>query len=148
MLLEMQKMRYIQSPWVRHNILKEYEKDIESALKKGVRVFIKYGIKPRNKQEKAVIDIESQNIFDKWVKEYENFKIIADDDHSKILICDKLFMVIGSFNWLSFGGAKDRDGDTRGEKSTVIKDNKASINRQIEDFKKKHNKQKPVAKNA
>lgn len=139
---------YIQSPWVRHNILKEYEKDIESALKKGVRVFIKYGIKPRNKQEKAVIDIESQNIFDKWVKEYENFKIIADDDHSKILICDKLFMIIGSFNWLSFGGAKDRDGDTRGERSTVIKDNKASINRQIEDFKKKHNKQKPVAKNA
>ena len=42
-------------------------------------------------------------------------------------------MIVGSFNWLSFGGEKDRDGDTRGETSTINK-NKSEIVKTKEKF--------------
>lgn len=126
---------YIHSPWVRYNVLQEYEKDIESALKRKVKITIKYGLKPRNKHDKTPIDIKSKDLFDKWSKEYPNFGAITDDNHSKILICDSEFMIVGSFNWLSFGGVADRDGDTRGETSSVVI-NKDSIRKEIEKFKK------------
>lgn len=134
--LEMAKQAvYIHSPWVRHNVVKEYEKHIESALQKGIKVSIKYGLKPRNRFEKAPIDPESKMLFDKWDKSYPNFKANTDDNHSKILICDDEFMIIGSFNWLSFGGLADKDGDIRGETSSVVK-NKDSIQKEIVKFKK------------
>lgn len=134
--LEMAKQAvYIHSPWVRYNVLKGYEKDIESALQKGIKVSIKYGLKPRNKTDKPPIDTESKMLFDKWDKSYPNFKANTDDNHSKILICDDEFMIIGSFNWLSFGGLADKDGDTRGETSSVVK-NKDSIQKEIDKFKK------------
>lgn len=56
-----------------------------------------------------------------------------NDNHSKILICDDEFMIIGSFNWLSFGGLADKDGDTRGETSSVVK-NLDSIQKEIDKF--------------
>lgn len=126
---------YIHSPWVRHNVVKEYEKHIESALQKGIKVSIKYGLKPRNRFEKDPIDTKSKMLFDKWDKSYPNFKANTDDNHSKILICDDEFMIIGSFNWLSFGRLTDKDGDTRGETSSVVK-NKDSIQKEIVKFKK------------
>lgn len=126
---------YIHSPWVRYNVLKGYEKDIESALKKGIKVSIKYGLKPRNKTDKPPIDTESTKLFDKWSKEHQNFQADTDNNHSKILICDDEFMIIGSFNWLSFGGLADKDGDIRGETSSVVK-NKDSIQKEIVRFKK------------
>ncbi|WP_407380261.1 phospholipase D-like domain-containing protein [Helicobacter sp.] len=124
---------YIHSPWVRHNVVKEYEKHIESALQKGIKVSIKYGLKPRNKNDKLPIDTKSKMLFDKWDKSYPNFKATTDNNHSKILICDDEFMIIGSFNWLSFGGLADKDGDTRGETSSVVK-NKDSIQEQTKHF--------------
>lgn len=124
---------YIHSPWVRHNVVKEYEKHIESALQKGIKVSIKYGLKPRNRFEKDPIDTKSKMLFDKWDKSYPNFKATTDNNHSKILICDDEFMIIGSFNWLSFGGLADKDGDTRGETSSVVK-NKDSIQEQTKHF--------------
>lgn len=118
-----------------HNVVKEYEKHIESALKKGIKVSIKYGLKPRNKTDKPSIDTESTKLFTKWGKDYPNFQANTDNNHSKILICDNSFMIIGSFNWLSFGGLADKDGDTRGEISSVVK-NKDSIQKEIVKFKK------------
>ncbi|ETD27926.1 phospholipase D-like domain-containing protein [Helicobacter canis] len=127
------KAVYIHSPWVRYNVVKEYEKHIESALKKGIKVSIKYGLKPRNRFEKDPIDTKSKMLFDKWDKSYPNFKATTDNNHSKILICDDEFMIVGSFNWLSFGGLADKDGDTRGETSSVVK-NLDSIQKEIDKF--------------
>lgn len=129
------KAVYIHSPWVRHNVVKEYEKHIESALQKGIKVSIKYGLKPRNRFEKDPIDTKSKMLFDKWDKSYPNFKATTDNNHSKILICDDEFMIVGSFNWLSFGGFADKDGDTRSETSSMVK-NKDSIQKEIVKFKK------------
>jgi len=43
-------------------------------------------------------------------------------------------MIVGSFNWLSFGGDKDKEGDTRGETSMINK-NQNEIKKQQERFK-------------
>lgn len=118
---------------MRHKVVKEYEKHIESALKKGIKIHIKYGLKPRNKTDKLSIDTESTRLFTKWSKEYPHFQTNTDNNHSKILICDDSFMIIGSFNWLSFGGLADKDGDTRGETSSVVK-NLDSIQKEIDKF--------------
>lgn len=126
---------YIHSPWVRHKVLQEYKNIIESILQKDIKVFIKYGLKPRNKTDKAPIDTESKKLFEKWSKEYPNFKEIKDNNHSKILICDDEFMIVGSFNWLSFGGLADKDGNIRGETSSVVR-NKDSIQKEIERFER------------
>lgn len=118
---------------MRHNVVKEYEKHIESALKRGIKVFIKYGLKPRNRFEKDPIDTKSKMLFDKWDKSYPNFKATTDNNHSKILICDDSFMIVGSFNWLSFGGFVDKDGDIRVEISSIVR-NKDSIQKEVKSF--------------
>lgn len=115
---------YIQSPWIKSNILEIYIEDVKEALKRGVNITIKYGMKPRNRFDK-VIDDKSKQILGNLDK--KRFNLIKTDDHSKIIICDNDFMIIGSFNWLSFGGEGDR-----GEISTINKNKEA-----IEGEKKK-----------
>ena len=121
---------YIQSPWINWRTLQIYKEYIKKAVKKGVKVTIKYGMKPRNRFDKAGIDNESKSFFGNLDKNC--FKLINTDDHSKILICDDTFMIMGSFNWLSFGGGNEKDA--RGETSSINM-NKAEIIKQIEKFK-------------
>lgn len=121
---------YIQSPWINWRTLQIYKEYIKKAVKKGVKVTIKYGMKPRNRFDKAGIDNESKSFFGNLDKNC--FKLINTDDHSKILICDDTFMIMGSFNWLSFGGGNEKYA--RGETSSINM-NKAEIKKQIEKFK-------------
>lgn len=126
---------YIQSPWIRNKILEIYKNDIINCLNKGIKVFIKYGLKPINRFDKVGIDKKEEEFFDDLKAKYPNhFYLKKDNDHSKIVICDDEFMIIGSFNWLSFGGDKDKEGDLRGESST-INTNKNEIEKQQEKFK-------------
>jgi hypothetical protein len=51
---------YIQSPWVNWRTLQLYKDYIEAAVNRGVKVTIKYGLKPRNRFDKIGIDEESK----------------------------------------------------------------------------------------
>lgn len=124
------KSIYIQSPWINWRTLQLYKDHIQKAIKRGVKVTIKYGMKPRNRFDKAGIDNESKSFFGNLDKNF--FRLINTDDHSKIVICDEDFMIMGSFNWLSFGGSNEKDA--RGETSTINM-NKVEIKKQIEKFK-------------
>ena len=135
----------IQSPWVRYNVISIYKKKIESALNRGVKVCIKYsspqgGFKAKNrfeKVEKTDIDNESKNYFNSLESKFpQNFKVIVSKEfnHSKILICDEEFMIMGSFNWLSFGGENRKNEQAREETSNIIKDNKESIIKEVKKF--------------
>ena len=135
----------IQSPWVRYNVISIYKKKIESALNRGVNVCIKYsspqgGFKAKNrfeKVEKTDIDNESKNYFNSLESKFpQNFKVIVSKEfnHSKILICDEEFMIMGSFNWLSFGGENRNNEQAREETSNIIKDNKESIIKEVKKF--------------
>ncbi|MBT0882745.1 phospholipase D-like domain-containing protein [Campylobacter sp. 2018MI13] len=122
---------YIQSPWVRAVVLKEYLNDFKNALSKGVNIHIKYGIEKRNRHDKESIDNEGLTIFNELIQEYKNFKIYQDNSHEKILICDDDYIITGSFNWLSY---KHNDGNERKESSMISK-NKDSIIQKIKEFK-------------
>ena len=125
----------IQSPWVRYEIIEQYKNSIESALERGVKITIKYGMKPRNKFDKVGIDEKSKEYFTELQNRYADlFHLKEGNDHSKIVICDEEFMILGSFNWLSFGGNADRDGESRGETSNINK-NLESIRKEKAKFK-------------
>lgn len=121
---------YIQSPWINWRTLQIYKNHIQNAVKRGVKVTIKYGMKPRNRFDKAGIDEDSKQFFNSLDEHI--FRLIKRDDHSKIVICDEDFMIMGSFNWLSFGGGNEKDA--RGETSSINM-NKSEIKKQIEKFK-------------
>ena len=125
----------IQSPWVRYEIIEQYKNSIESALERGVKITIKYGMKLRNKFNKVGIDEKSKEYFTELQNRYADlFHLKECNDHSKIVICDEEFMILGSFNWLSFGGNADRDGESRGETSNINK-NLESIRKEKAKFK-------------
>lgn len=124
---------YIQSPWVRHDTLEIYKEYIQSALEKGVKITIKYGMQKRSQKDKKEIDEEVLAYLNELKAKYPNFSLKHDYDHSKILICDDEFMIVGSFNWLSFGGENKGGEALRGETSTIIK-NKESIKKEIAKF--------------
>lgn len=121
---------YIQSPWINWRTLQIYKDHIQDAVKRGVNVTIKYGMKPRNRFDKAGIDEDSKKFFNSLDKQM--FRLIKTDDHSKIVICDENFMIMGSFNWLSFGGGNEKD--VRGETSSINM-NIVEIKKQIEKFR-------------
>lgn len=124
---------YIQSPWVRHDTLEIYKEYIQSALEKGVKITIKYGMQKRSQKDKQEIDKGALAYLNELKAKYPNFSLKHDYDHSKILICDDEFMIVGSFNWLSFRGEIKGDEALRGETSTINK-NKESIKKQISKF--------------
>lgn len=121
---------YIQSPWINWRTLQIYKDHIQDAVKRGINVTIKYGMKPRNRFDKAGIDEDSKKFFNSLDKQM--FRLIKTDDHSKIVICDENFMIMGSFNWLSFGGGNEKD--VRGETSSINM-NIVEIKKQIEKFR-------------
>lgn len=118
---------------MRHDTLEIYKEYIQSALEKGVKITIKYGMQKRSQKDKKEIDEEALTYLNELKAKYPNFSLKHDYDHSKILICDEEFMIVGSFNWLSFRGESKGDEALRGETSTIIK-NKESIKKQIAKF--------------
>lgn len=120
---------HIQSPWINWRTLQIYKDHIQNAVKRGVKVTIKYGMKPRNRHDKTGIDEDSKKFFNSLDKKC--FNLIKDDDHSKIVICDEDFMIMGSFNWLSFGGGNEKGA--RGETSSINTE-KDEIKKQIKKF--------------
>lgn len=99
------------SPWIRQDATdKEIIKLIEKAIQRGVWVLIGYGMPKRRHESKA-------DYIDEWVdKQFERIKKRPDgkklhvkwlgNTHEKILICDRQFCVLTSFNWLSYRGDK------------------------------------------
>lgn len=124
---------YIQSPWVKQNALEFYKEYIQSALEKGVKITIKYGMQKPSQKDKQEVDEEVLAYLNELKAKYPNFSLKHDYDHSKIIICDDEFMIVGSFNWLSFGGESKGGEALRGETSTINK-NKESIKKQIAKF--------------
>ncbi|MBZ7987974.1 phospholipase D-like domain-containing protein [Campylobacter canadensis] len=122
---------YIQSPWIRFQVLNEYLDYIKSALSRKVNIHIKYGIENKSKRDnKAIIDKKAEEVFIELKNNYANFKTYKDNSHEKFIICDNDFIINGSFNWLSY---LHNEGNERKENSTITK-NKDTINKKIKDF--------------
>ncbi|MDS0525878.1 phospholipase D-like domain-containing protein [Clostridium sp. SHJSY1] len=91
---------------------------IENVIRKGISVKILYGIdeKEKNNSERAsLIRKNLEKIEQRLKRDFQgygyNFKIKKGETHSKILICDNKFAMIGSYNFLLFDGDKNETID-------------------------------------
>lgn len=109
------------SPWIRANASNSWLIDsLEKLLKRGVKVFIGYGFGDESEENRRDYDIEAENKIKKLAKRYQDnfvFKRLGDT-HSKILVSDQKFAIVGSFNWLSFKGDPNRT--FRDERSILV----------------------------
>jgi hypothetical protein len=120
-LQDSQERLLIISPWIRANSVdKRFLQQFEKLLKRGVQVFIGYGLGKKDDDKKYPPDIQSEKNLQKLANQYKNNFILKrlGDTHAKILISDAKFAVTTSFNWLSFKG--DRDRTFRDERGTLV----------------------------
>ncbi len=119
----------IVSPWIRWEVIKEKKIFIENALKRNVKITFNYGMGKRED-----LDLKSKKFFDEMRSKYNNLLVYTtrnEKDHSKILICDRDWMITTSFNWTSFKGDKNRE--ERKEKGTFLND-RSEILKNIEEY--------------
>ncbi|RKZ87610.1 MAG: hypothetical protein DRR19_13415, partial [Candidatus Parabeggiatoa sp. nov. 1] len=90
-----------------------------------VHVTIIYGF-GGSQTGKSDIDSKTEKYFRDLKKRYKEHLLIKETkgNHAKVIICDEKFMVVTSFNWLSFKGDKSRP--LRTEYGTILK-NKEEI---------------------
>lgn len=95
------------SPWIKASGLNGEILDlIEQAVKRKTKVIIGYGISEKEDSDKWIIDRLNDIKSNKLGK---NLELIAlNNTHEKVLLMDNKFMVITSFNWLSFKGDSKR----------------------------------------
>ena len=103
-----------------YSVNDEFRTKIKSCLDRGVDIIIAWGYKKsgsisseqKNAGEKSIRDLQEWTSLNKTKGTLETF---YSPNHSKILICDTQYAVMGSFNWLSNSG-----GSTNEERSWVV----------------------------
>ncbi len=112
----------IVSPWLNSDAVDyELRQEIAKTLQKGVSISIAYGFGEETPAEKKTV----QKLKDLAEKKKGQLKLYRVGDlHSKVLICDHEFMVLTSFNWLSFAGdpmrgARIEDGMLTRDKNAI-----------------------------
>jgi len=103
-----------------YSVNDEFRSKIKSCLDRGVDIIIAWGYKKsgsisseqKNAGEKSIRDLQEWTSLNKTKGTLETFYF---PNHSKILICDTQYAVMGSFNWLSNSG-----GSTNEERSWVV----------------------------
>ena len=102
-LTEVQNTVVIISPWIKKGGLNnEILRLIEKAVRDGKRVIIGYGISEEEDSDKYIIE-KLREIADKKYRGKLELKAL-NNTHEKVLMMDNKFLVITSFNWLSFKG--------------------------------------------
>jgi hypothetical protein len=104
---------------------------VAQAIKRGVRVCIGYGITERagdldagRNRANAQKVIRALSAAAAQVAPPEKAKLLdirkTSGTHQKILVCDRAFAVLGSFNWLSYRGEQDKE--YRNETGILLRD--------------------------
>lgn len=76
-------------------------------LQRGAKAYVGYGIAPKENYNESAI--QAERTLKKLADKYENFTLVKfGDTHSKVLLRDNKFVVLSSFNWLSFKGDPNR----------------------------------------
>ena len=90
------------SPWLTpYGVDKELLTAISTATERKIKVWIGYGYDTYPSKEERYIVKELESIKNR----YKNLYLCRiTGTHAKIVICDQKFMVVTSFNWLSFHG--------------------------------------------
>lgn len=117
-LAEAQERLLIISPWIKSAVVSDdFIASLESCLARGVSVAIGYGINSRKPAEGS--DTNALRRLEALAGKHENLVVAAlGDTHSKVLVLDRRYVVITSFNWLSFRG--DASKPFRDERGVLV----------------------------
>jgi hypothetical protein len=131
-LQEAREEMIVISPWLNRRTCDDALCDlVAQAVKRNVRVRIGYGISERvgdrdlgrhHANAQKVIRALRAAVAREASSEQISLLDIqrTSDTHEKILVCDRTFAVIGSFNWLSYRGELDRE--YRREASVILRE--------------------------
>lgn len=127
-LKKAQKIVVILSPWIRFSGFDtELQNEIINALKRGINVIIGYGIAEKDDSDPRAVE-KLDNMRKKPYGKKLIFKKLGNT-HEKVLLVDGEYVVITSFNWLSFRG--NPNWGFRQE-SGIYTENKEAINQVID----------------
>jgi len=118
------KQIIIVSPWLNTDAVDyELRQEIANSLKRGINIYIAYGFGEPSSAEIRTVN-KLKEIAQKKKGKLSLFRVGDQVDiHSKVLICDQDFMIMSSFNWLSFAGDPTRG--SRIEDGMLTRDKKA-----------------------
>ena len=107
------------SPWLRRGVINDaFLAKLKAALERGVVVYLGWGM---SASETDSPDADSGLVkeLDEFAKAYGGFRFERlGRTHAKVLVCDSRFVVVTSFNWLSFRGDPKRT--FRDERGTLV----------------------------
>jgi hypothetical protein len=92
------------SPWLRRAVVdRQFVADLERLLSQNVDVYIGWGISKTEMERDADASVRAD--LDRLAARHQNFRFVwLGDTHAKVLLSDDRFVIVGSFNWLSFQG--------------------------------------------
>lgn len=114
----------IVSPWIADKVMAQHQRGLEALVQRKVELFIGYGMteRPEDDRNRAKDDDTLEFFRRLRARNPRQVHVIRlGDTHAKVLIKDDDFLVIGSFNWMSFGG-EDWGGGIREELSYFVKE--------------------------
>lgn len=120
-LNEAKRQVVIVSPWIKEAATDfELRGAIQRAMERKVKVVICYGISKKIESDvhyavNLLKKLKKDEIYGKYLS-----LVLLGNTHEKVLICDEVFTVVTSFNWLSFKGDKNRG--FRQETGTYVED--------------------------
>jgi phosphatidylserine/phosphatidylglycerophosphate/cardiolipin synthase-like enzyme len=100
----------ILSGWVTSYVVdKDFQNKLALCLQRGTDVYIGYGYQyePRPKKDHETEAVANLKDLSEWCDLQDtkgHFVYREYPNHAKLLICDEMFAVTGSFNWLSNAG--------------------------------------------
>jgi PLD-like domain len=106
-------------PFLHESVVTEaFERQLEALLRKGVRVYIGYGMPDHGNRAPSKSHLSVIQSLEKVATRFRELKVRKMDSHAKLLLVDTAFFIVGSFNWLSFHGDPDRP--FRDEQSALV----------------------------
>lgn len=108
----------IVSPWIRAGVVdRDFLEGLEDAAKRGVEIALGYG---SGADEGAFErDKRAEDALGRMADNYPNVSLVKlGDTHAKVLVLDRRYVVVTSFNWLSFKG--DPDKPFRDERGMLV----------------------------
>jgi len=123
----------IVSPWLRNAVIDgAFLKALEDCLVRGVHVYIGYGT---GQEQFNQSDSKAEGALQALAKTRPNFFLARlGDIHAKVLLVDDKFVVVTSFNWLSFRG--DPNKPFRDERGLMVRISQ-TIDQLFSDFHKR-----------
>lgn len=117
-LANAKKRLMILSPWLRGAVVNAtFIQQLEGLLDRGVEVYLGWGISKLESERDA--DPAVHMDLDALAARHATFHFRRlGDTHAKVLLCDDRFVIVGSFNWLSFRGDPSRT--FRDERSMLV----------------------------